>query len=370
MAIFSFEGKRPTIATSAYIAPSAQVIGQVTIGEGCYVGHGAIIRGDYGSIEIGDSTAIEEGVIIHARPEDWTRIKERVTVGHGAMIHNATIHEGAVIGMRAVISDYSVVGAGAIVGELALVKNGQQIPAGKVAVGLPAKVIGDVDERHRPMTHWAKELYVALAGRYNAGAMVELPPPSAAPDLLSPPDHDQAPPPSSDAAHASLAPMAPIGTIHTPFRQSSGTPIQGGLSRDAEGEIRLLPAYEPGLTDLKEFSHIIVLYAFHKSAGFKLMVTPFLDTQKRGLFATRAPRRPNPIGMTVVRLLEVDGYTLRVRGVDMLDGTPLLDIKPYVPLFDQRQETRVGWLEPHLKTLEHGPQPTADDRFLKDKKST
>lgn len=345
MTIFSFEGKRPSIAATAYISPSAQVIGQVTIGERCYVGHGAILRGDYGSIEIGDETAIEEGVIVHARPEDWTRIGDRVTVGHGAMIHNATIHEGAVIGMRAVISDYSVVGAGAIVGEMALVKNSQQVPAGKVAVGLPAKVVCDVDERHRPMTHWAKELYAALAGRYNAGGMVELPAPAVAP--------------------APLPALIPIGTIHTPFQQSSDAPIQGGLARDTEGEIQLLPNFQQGLADLEGFSHIIVLYAFHKSESFKLTVTPFLDNKPRGLFSTRAPRRPNPIGMTVVRLLGVEGCTLTIQGVDMLDGTPLLDIKPFVPTFDQQPEPRVGWLEPHLPQLNQGIVPRADDRFSK-----
>lgn len=175
MAIYAFEGKRPTIAASAYVSPTATVIGQVTIGERCYIGHGAILRGDYGSIEIGDETAVEEGVIIHARPEDWTRIGKRVTVGHGAMVHNATIMDEAVIGMRAVISDFSEVGRGAIVGEMGLVKNSQKVPAGKVAVGSPVRIIGEVEERHRPMARWAKDLYFALAQRYAAGAMVELP---------------------------------------------------------------------------------------------------------------------------------------------------------------------------------------------------
>jgi carbonic anhydrase/acetyltransferase-like protein (isoleucine patch superfamily) len=176
MPIYAFEGRRPSIAASAYVSPSAQVIGQVMIGERCYIGHGVILRGDYGSIAIGDETAVEEGVIVHARPQDWTRIGRRVTLGHGAMVHNATIHDGAVIGMRAVISDYSEVGEGALVGEMALVKNGQRIPALKVAVGLPAQVIGDVEERHRAMTHWAKDLYVALAARYLDGAMIEIAP--------------------------------------------------------------------------------------------------------------------------------------------------------------------------------------------------
>ena len=175
MPIYAFEGRRPNIAATAYVSPSAQIIGNVIIGARCYIGHGAILRGDYGSIEIGDETAVEEGVVIHARPEDWTRIGKRVTLGHGAMIHNATILDGAVIGMRAVVSDYSEVGEGAIVGEMSLVKNSQKVPARKVAVGVPVRVIGDVNEQHHAMTHWAKDLYVTLAARYLAGGMVEIP---------------------------------------------------------------------------------------------------------------------------------------------------------------------------------------------------
>ena len=136
MALYEFEGKVPRIAASAYVAPSAQVIGSVTIGESCYICHGAILRGDYGSIEVGDGTAIEEGVIVHARPGDITRFGRRVTVGHGAMVHNATIHDGAVLGMRATVSDFSEVGEGAIVGEATLVKQHQKIPPRAIAVGL------------------------------------------------------------------------------------------------------------------------------------------------------------------------------------------------------------------------------------------
>lgn len=178
MAIYAFEDHRPDIAASAYVSPTAQVIGDVSIGERCYIGHGAILRGDYGSIEIGDETAVEEGVIIHARPQDRTRIGKRVTIGHGAMIHNATIRDEAVIGMRAVISDFSEVGMGAIIGEMGLVRNSQAIPARKVALGVPVKVVGDVQERHSDMTHWAKDLYVDLAAQYLAGAMVEIEPPT------------------------------------------------------------------------------------------------------------------------------------------------------------------------------------------------
>jgi carbonic anhydrase/acetyltransferase-like protein (isoleucine patch superfamily) len=177
MPVCAFENHRPTIAATTYIAPSAQIIGKVTIGERCYIGHGAILRGDFGSIEIGDETAIEEGVIVHSRPEERTLIGARVTVGHGAMVHNATVEDGAVIGMRAVISDYAEVGAGSIVGEMGLVKNHQKIPSGKVAVGVPVRIVGDIDERHHMMTHTAKTLYVELARRYAEGAMVEIAPP-------------------------------------------------------------------------------------------------------------------------------------------------------------------------------------------------
>lgn len=328
MPVFRFEGRTPEIEPSAYVSPTAQVIGRVRIGARCYVGHGAILRGDYGAIAVGDETAVEEGVIIHARPEDWTRIGRRVTLGHGAMVHNATIHDGAVIGMRAVVSDFSDVGEGAIVGELSLVKQGQTIAARKVAVGVPARVVGDVGERHNDMVRWAKELYVDLAGRYARGAMVELDP-----DV---------------AAGGQLPRLVSIGTIHTPYTELGRIPRQGALAADVEGAIELDPAYRDGLADLDGFSHIVLLFAFHRSSGSRLRETPATSTQSRGLFATRSPRRPNPIGMTVVRLLEVAGDRLRVAGVDMLDGTPLLDIKPHVPGIDCVSGARVGWIEARM----------------------
>ncbi len=169
MPIYEFEGRRPRIAASAYVAPSAQVIGDVRIGAGCYIGHGAILRGDYGTIEVGAGTAIEEGVIVHARPGDRTVFGTEVTVGHGAMIHNARIDDRAVVGMRATVSDYAKVGAWAILGEMTLVRNSQQIPAGKVAVGVPARVVGDVNDKHRAMWTYGKELYQDLARRYPDG---------------------------------------------------------------------------------------------------------------------------------------------------------------------------------------------------------
>ncbi len=344
MPIYAFEGRCPQIDASTYVSPTATVIGHVLIGARCYVGHGAILRGDYGSIEIGDETAVEEGVIIHARPEDWTRIGARVTIGHGAMIHNATIRDGAVIGMRAVVSDFSEVGERALIGEAGLVKNGQKVPADKVAVGVPVRVIGDIDDRHRDMTVWAKALYVDLAARYSGGAMVQLP--------------------DANAGRAALPPLVPIGVIRTPLSSSNTAPVQGRLRSDLEGEIVVDSAYAKGLADIEGFSHLVILYLFHKAGPSKLQVTPYLDSTLRGLFATRAPSRPNPIGMTVVRLLGIEGSRLRVAGVDMLEGTPVLDIKPYVPAFDAVPDARCGWLEPRLQEIERGErEPVADDRF-------
>ncbi len=137
----------------------------------------------------------------------------------------------------------------------------------------------------------------------------------------------------------------PIGVVHSPFVELEGMPIQPAGAVGVRGTVDLLPEYAEGLKDLKGFSHIILLYHFHKSAGFKLLVVPFLDTEEHGLFATRAPRRPNPVGLSVVKLLEVEGSTLYIENVDVLDGTPLLDIKPYVPEFDEQRPVRVGWLE-------------------------
>jgi tRNA-Thr(GGU) m(6)t(6)A37 methyltransferase TsaA len=137
----------------------------------------------------------------------------------------------------------------------------------------------------------------------------------------------------------------PIGLIHTPFKQRQGMPIQPSRGRGVRGIVEVAPEYADGLADLDGFSHVVLIYHFHRSQGFDLRVTPFLDTEKRGLFATRAPRRPNAIGLSVVRLLGIEGNRIEVQDLDILDGTPLLDIKPYVPEFDHRTEVREGWLE-------------------------
>ncbi len=158
--------------------------------------------------------------------------------------------------------------------------------------------------------------------------------------------------------------LYPIGTIHTPFAEAVGTPIQGALSGQARGEVVVNSALGEGLADLDGFSHIILIYLFDRITKARLKVKPYLDTEHRGIFATRSPSRPNPIGITVVRLIEIDGLILRVSGVDMLDGTPLLDIKPSIPQFDDHQHRRCGWFEPHLEALRDGQTvPVADDRF-------
>jgi tRNA-Thr(GGU) m(6)t(6)A37 methyltransferase TsaA len=145
--------------------------------------------------------------------------------------------------------------------------------------------------------------------------------------------------------------MNPIGIIHTPFTDVAGMPIQPAGATGVSGTVEVFDEYLEGLKDLDGFSHIILLYVFHRSDGFKLRVVPFMDTELRGLFATRAPKRPNPIGLSVVQLNRIEGGILHVQNVDMLDGTPLLDIKPYVPEFDRHTQVRTGWLKRARKTV-------------------
>jgi tRNA-Thr(GGU) m(6)t(6)A37 methyltransferase TsaA len=137
----------------------------------------------------------------------------------------------------------------------------------------------------------------------------------------------------------------PIGLIRSPFTHKRETPIQPYRSR-AAGTVEVLTEYEDGLRDLDGFSHLILLYHFHRAdPGYDLTVTPFLDERPKGLFATRYPRRPNGLGLSVVRLVRREANVLHVAGIDVLDGTPLLDIKPYVPRFDAVPEAAMGWLE-------------------------
>lgn len=136
--------------------------------------------------------------------------------------------------------------------------------------------------------------------------------------------------------------MKPIGVIRSSFSDKGQTPIQPTRSH-AIGWVEVYPEYTDGLQDLEDFSYIILIYAFHQSNGYILRVQPFLDNQLHGLFATRHPCRPNPIGLSVVRLLARRGNLLDIEGVDVLDGTPLLDIKPYVPDFDSHNDAKTGW---------------------------
>ncbi|MEW6521541.1 MAG: tRNA (N6-threonylcarbamoyladenosine(37)-N6)-methyltransferase TrmO [Thermodesulfobacteriota bacterium] len=136
----------------------------------------------------------------------------------------------------------------------------------------------------------------------------------------------------------------PIGIIHTPFTELAGMPIQPAGAAGVQGTVEVFAQYRDGLQDLDGFSHIMLLYHLHRSHGFSLRVIPFLDTSLRGVFATRAPRRPNPIGLSVVVLQRVEEGVLYVENVDILNGTPLLDIKPYVPVFDSQTQVRTGWL--------------------------
>jgi tRNA (adenine37-N6)-methyltransferase len=138
--------------------------------------------------------------------------------------------------------------------------------------------------------------------------------------------------------------VTPIGRIQTPFSQAAGTPIQP-LYSTAGGQVEIYPDYVEGLKDLEGFDRIWLIYWCHRSTLPKLRVTPFLDQQERGVFATRAPARPNPIGISCVSLLGISGNLLEVAEVDILDGTPILDIKPYVPAFDAFPASRSGWLE-------------------------
>lgn len=152
----------------------------------------------------------------------------------------------------------------------------------------------------------------------------------------------------------------PIGIIHSPLTKREDSPIQGRLAPDVKGRIEIYPEYEEGLLDLDGFSHLIILYHFHLSQGYKLRAKPFLDDKEHGVFAIRAPKRPNPIGLSIIKLDKVEGRILHVSELDVLDQTPLLDIKPYVSAFDHRDNVRDGWVE---KCMGEGHRTHADDRF-------
>ncbi len=167
MTIYKLDSKVPIIGEGTWIAPSAEIIGNVKIGKYCWIGPGAIIRGDFGTIIIGDETAIEDGVIIHCA--DMAQIGKRVTIGHGAVIHNTTIKDFAVIGMNSTISDNTIVGQWSIIAEHSLVKKDQTIPDYKIYAGIPATHKADLDHRHKEYMIFGKQLYVDLAAQYIGG---------------------------------------------------------------------------------------------------------------------------------------------------------------------------------------------------------
>ncbi len=151
-----------------------------------------------------------------------------------------------------------------------------------------------------------------------------------------------------------------IGVIRSPFTDPESMPVQPVSANSARGEVEIDPCYQEGLKDLDGFTHLVLIYHFHKSRPYRLTLTPFLDTACRGVFSTRAPSRPNPIGLSIVELLGVEGNRLRVAKLDILDGTPLLDIKPYVPEFDSRPDAIGGWFE---KTRGAATNKLSDGRF-------
>src|SRR6056297_389444 len=155
-----------------------------------------------------------------------------------------------------------------------------------------------------------------------------------------------------------------IGFIKSPHKEAKGTPIQTGAAIDIEGEVRVLSKFKEGLKDLDGFSHIILLYHCHKAGEYKLLRKPFMDNNEHGIFSIRAPSRPNPIGFSVVRLLSIKDNIIKIKDVDILDNTPVLDIKPYVKEFDVKEVTKQGWLDENVHKMEHKKD---DGRFLNKK---
>ena len=135
-----------------------------------------------------------------------------------------------------------------------------------------------------------------------------------------------------------------IGTVHSPYREKAEAPIQPRYSSEP-GQVEIFPEFADGLRGLEGFSHIWVIFVFHRSEGYELHVRPYLDEEKKGVFACRAPRRPNPIGISLVKLESIDNNILNISGLDMLDGSPVLDIKPHVVDFDEFPDIKIGWLQ-------------------------
>ena len=169
MTVYEFEQKKPNLGNSSFVHEKASIIGDVKIGEECFVGAGAVVRGDYGTIEIGDRTSIQENSVIHARPDDKCSVGNDVQIGHGSILHNCSVKDYAVIGLGSCICDFATVGVWAIVGEGAVVSAKSDVPDGKVAVGVPAKVLRAVRQDEKDLWSSYKKKYVELAKRYKAG---------------------------------------------------------------------------------------------------------------------------------------------------------------------------------------------------------
>ena len=152
----------------------------------------------------------------------------------------------------------------------------------------------------------------------------------------------------------------PIGIIHSPFKEQKGTPIQSEAGREIAGTVEVFPEYIEGLQDLDGFSHIYLLFHFHLAKPASLTAKPYLDVKTRGVFAIRGPSRPNRIGLSIVRLVGIEENILHIKDMDILDGTPLLDIKPYIPEFDVKEAERIGWYADKAFELS---QTDADERF-------
>jgi len=154
----------------------------------------------------------------------------------------------------------------------------------------------------------------------------------------------------------------PIGVVHPPFKEAKGVPIQSAAAKGISGTVEVFPEYAKGLKDVDGFSHLILICHFHLSRRVYLEAKPYMDNTVRGVFAIRGPSRPNPIGISIVRLVSVERHILHIQDVDIIDGTPLLDIKPYVPEFDTREVDKIGWLEKRVHKL---PAAKDDGRFTK-----
>ncbi len=168
MTVYEFEGRIPRISETAYVFPDAVIIGDVRIGDETWIGPGAVLRGDYGTIEVGAYTAIEDNCVVHARPGEKTTIGDHVTIGHLSVIHTGRISDWAVIGMNSTVSDFAEIGTWAAVGEGAVIKSKMVIRDGEIAVGVPAKVIGSVNEEYRALWTSYKKNYNTFCQRYRS----------------------------------------------------------------------------------------------------------------------------------------------------------------------------------------------------------